>query len=349
MGTDVDAFGPDLLPSLISAVTSLIWPPGLLTPYICTSPSMGTLHFLIRVQRGPLISWSCVSGQPEHQLIFCPMNGSDCFTMAGAVVVKIGQNVVEMWISISVKDCDCMQPLTHTHSSSHFCLWMPNNTNMNPLWCSKSKPILSPLKMWGTSLHKKYPHFACRMWIIVPGKLHSCVRDGAKTSRLSLWMMSIKLIFSCLWALSQLMLMTAAWRSDFISELLHRVAVGWWARHRGHNIGCHVWWFTSALCRISLPLHYIATSATDLPAFPGLRDGQFQRMQAQLCGGVRRWQVGLWQFYRRAAIICSYFILADMRAGIGWGWLITTIAYSVETPGFITLTCYQLNRNVEKK
>lgn len=78
-----------------------------------------TLPPLIRVQRGPLISWSCVSGQPEPQLIICPMNGSDGFTMGGAVVLKIGRNVVEMWISISVKECDCMQPLTHTHTHPH--------------------------------------------------------------------------------------------------------------------------------------------------------------------------------------------------------------------------------------
>lgn len=249
--------------------------------------------------------------------------------MGGAVVLKIGRNVVEMWISISVKDCDCMQPLTFTHSSSHFCLWMPNNTNMSPLRRIKSKPILSLLKIWGTSLPKKYPHFACRMWIFVAGKLHFCVWDDAKTSRLSLWMMSRKLIFSYLWALSPLVLMTAAWLSDFISELLHRVAVGSSARHAGPNIGCHVSLFTSALCRISLPPHSISTSATDLLAFPGLRDGQFQWMQAQLCGGVRRWQVGLWQFHRGGCYHLFIKYLADMRAGIGWGRLMADYSNSI--------------------
>lgn len=39
---------------------------------------------------------------------------------------------------------------------------------------------------------------------------------------------------------------------------------------------------------LSASLHW-----TDLPAFSRLRNGQFQWMQAQLCGGVRWWQVCL--------------------------------------------------------
>ena len=46
---------------------------------------------------------------------------------------------------------------------------------------------------------------------------------------------------------------------------------------------------SSPLC-VSSPL---SASWTDLPAFPRLRDGQFQRVQAQLCGSVRWRQVGL--------------------------------------------------------
>lgn len=69
--------------------------PGPLTPSICTSPSVAALKKPSSECKGVRSLAEVVSGQPEPQLI-CLMNGSDGFSMGGAVVVKSGRNFVEM-------------------------------------------------------------------------------------------------------------------------------------------------------------------------------------------------------------------------------------------------------------